>query len=121
MMWSKYKAKKTEIDGIIFDSKREANRYMYLRDSQKRGDIWNLQMQVKYVLIPAQYEHDRTGRMSGKIRGRLLERECSYYSDFEYDDEDGHHVEDVKGVKTPAYAIKRKLMLHVHGIRITEV
>lgn len=121
-MWSKYRAKKTEVDGIIFDSKKEAMRYMYLRDSQKRGDISNLQIQVKYVLIPAQYECDRTGRLAGKIRGRLLEREVSYRADFVYTDADGREVvEDVKGMRTPAYKIKKKLMLFVHGIRITEV
>jgi hypothetical protein len=122
MMWSKYRAKKTVIDGICFDSKKEATRYMFLRDSLKRGDISDLQMQVKYVLIPAQYEHDRTGKVCGKIKGRLLERECSYYADFQYRDKDGNLiVEDVKGMRLPAYKIKRKMMLYFHGIRITEV
>ena len=122
MMWSKYKAKKTVVDNICFDSKKEANRYLYLRDAQKRGDISNLQMQVKYVLIPAQYEEAREGKRAGKIKGRLLERECSYRADFQYIDKDGNLVvEDVKGVKLPAYKIKKKLMLYVHGIRITEV
>ncbi len=121
-MWSKYKARKTCIDGIWFDSKKESQRYVYLRDAQKRGDIRNLRMQVKYTLIPAQYETDRIGRMAGKIRGRLLEREVSYIADFVYIDENGVEVvEDVKGMRTPSYKIKRKLMLYMHGIRITEV
>lgn len=123
-MWgvNKYRAKKTEVDGILFDSKREATRYIYLRDAQKRGEISNLRMQVKYLLIPAQYEQDRTGRMAGRIRGRLLEREVSYIADFVYINEDGEEVvEDVKGMRTAAYTIKRKLMLKVYGIRIVEV
>ena len=122
MMWSKYKAKKTTIDGLTFDSKAEANRYLYLRDSQKRGDIRNLRLQVKYVLIPAQYEEEREGKKAGKIKRRLLEREVSYRSDFEYDDMNGNHiVEDVKGMKTKEYILKRKMMLYFFGIRITEV
>ena len=121
-MWNKYRARKTTIDNITFDSKKEAMRYVFLRDSQKRGDISHLQMQVKYVLIPAQYECDRTGRFAGKIRGRLLEREVSYRADFVYIDGNGREVvEDVKGMRTPEYRIKRKLMLFIHGIRITEV
>ena len=122
MMWSKYKSKRVTVDGLTFDSKAEANRYLYLRDAQKRGDIKNLQMQVKYVLIPAQYEHDRTGKVCGKIKGRLLEREISYRADFTYEDKDGNLiVEDVKGMKTKEYILKRKMMLYFHGIRITEV
>lgn len=121
-MWNKYRARKTTIDGITFDSRKEATRYQYLRDLQKRGDITDLQMQVKFQLIPAQYEHDRTGRLSGKIRGRLLEKEVSYRADFVYKDKDGREiVEDVKGVRTPVFIIKRKLMLFIHGIRVTEV
>lgn len=122
MMWSKYRAKRTEVDGISFASKKEAVRYMYLRDAQKRGDITDLQMQVKYILIPAQYEEDREGKRSGKIKGRLIERECSYFADFQYRDARGNLiVEDVKGMRLPAYKIKKKLMLYIHGIRITEV
>lgn len=121
-MWNKYKAKKTQVDGIWFDSKKEAQRFIYLRDSMKRGDISDLQMQVKFLLIPAQYEHDRTGRLSGKIRGRLLEREVTYKADFVYKDANGNEVvEDVKGVRTPVWKIKRKLMLYVHNIRVVEV
>lgn len=122
MMFNKYRARKTTVDNITFDSKREAMRYIYLRDSMKRGDISDLQMQVKFVLIPAQYECDRTGRLSGKIRGRLLEREVTYKADFVYKDANGNEVvEDVKGIRTTAWVIKRKLMLYVHNIRVVEV
>lgn len=123
-MWgvNKYRAKKTTVDNVTFDSKREATRYIYLRDAQKRGEISNLRMQVKYLLIPAQYEQDRTGRMAGRIRGRLLEREVSYIADFVYINEDGEEVvEDVKGMRTAVWVLKRKLMLYVHNIRVWEV
>lgn len=56
-------------------------------------------------------------------KGKLLERECSYIADFEYFDKQAGKmvVEDTKGFKTKDYTIKRKLMLHVHGIRIKEI
>lgn len=108
---SKYRAKKTEVDGIIFDSKKEAKRYQELILLEKAGYISNLERQVKFVLIPAQ-----------RINGKVAERECSYIADFVYLDEGGKKVvEDTKGVKTKDYIIKRKLMLWVHGIRIKEV
>ena len=108
---SKYKAKKTEVDGIVFDSKKEAKRYQELILLERAGVISDLQRQVKFVLIPVQ-----------RINGKVIERECSYVADFVYKDkEENTIVEDTKGVKTKDYIIKRKLMLWVHGIRIKEV
>ena len=108
---SKYKAKKTEIDGIVFDSKKEAKRYQELILLERAGVISDLQRQVKFVLIPVQ-----------RINGKVVERECSYIADFVYKDKEGNTiVEDTKGVKTKDYIIKRKLMLWIHGIRIKEV
>jgi hypothetical protein len=121
--YSKYKNKKVEVDGIVFDSIREANRYSELLLFERAGVITGLQRQVKYVLIPAQYEADYILK-NGKVkRGKCIERECSYMADFVYlDKEQGEWIaEDVKGFKTKEYIIKRKLMLWVHGIRIIEV
>ena len=119
---SKYKAHKTEIDGIEFDSKKEARRYTELKLLERAGEISNLQMQVKFVLIPAQREPDTVGARGGIHKGKLIEHECSYIADFTYLDEKGEQVvEDTKGFRTPEYKIKRKLMLYVHGIRIKEV
>lgn len=108
---NKYGAKKTTIDGKTFDSIKEANRYTSLLLLQRAGVISNLQTQVKYVLIPTQRDAE----------GKLLEKECSYKADFVYNRDGQTIVEDTKGFKTPEYNIKRKLMLHVHGIRITEI
>lgn len=120
---AKYKNKKVVVNGLIFDSKKEANHYIKLLEKLKNGEISNLITQVKYVLIPAQYEPDKVGVRGGKIKGKCLERECSYYADFTYiDNRTGETVvEDTKGFKTPEYKLKRKLMLYVHGIRIKEV
>jgi len=73
-------------------------------------------------LIPAQREPDVIGVKGGVKKGKVIEKECSYIADFVYNDEDGDLiVEDTKGIKTKDYIIKRKLMLYVHGIKITEV
>lgn len=80
--------------------------------------------QVKYVLIPAQYEHPESTTKKG--RGRCVERECTYIADFVYktilpDGDTLTIVEDTKGFRTKDYIIKRKLMLSVYGIRIREI
>ena len=117
---NKYRNRKVKTsDGIVHDSQREATRWIELRLLERAGKIINLKRQVKYVLIPAQYE-PTCGR--GK-KFKLLERECAYIADFEYQDKDTGVlvVEDAKGVRTKEYRIKRKLMLSVYGIRIKEV
>lgn len=93
-------------------SKKEHYRAAELRIMEAAGLISSLREQVSFRLIPAQYG-----------QGGLIEKSCSYRADFVYvDNSTGQTiVEDTKGVRTPEYIIKRKLMLHVHGIRIKEV
>lgn len=110
-MVSKYRSKKTVVDGQKFDSKKEANRYQELLLLEKAGVIKNLSRQVKFVLIPSQRDES----------GKVVERECSYKADFTYEDGIKTVVEDVKGYRTKEYIIKRKLMLYQYGIRIREV
>ncbi|MDD6332322.1 MAG: DUF1064 domain-containing protein [Clostridium sp.] len=117
----KYRNVKTTLDGISFDSRKEANRYEELRILEKAGLIQNLQMQVKYVLIPEQREPDTLGARGGVHKGRLIEKECAYIADFVYEEDGKTVVEDTKGFRTKDYIIKRKLMLNVHGIRIKEI
>ena len=91
---------------------------------QKAGMIHGLELQKKFVLIPAQREPDTVGKRGGKHKGKVIERECSYHADFAYYTKDGDYVvEDVKSdiTKTEQYKIKRKLMMYIHGIRISEV
>lgn len=124
----KYGSKKTILDGISFDSKKEANRWAELKILEKAGKIEDLRRQVKFVLIPAQYEDStevyKRGPNKGKPkRGKLLEHECAYVADFVYlVTETGRTaVEDAKGFRTKDYITKRKLMLERYGIRIREV
>lgn len=103
-------------------SKKEHYRAAQLRLMERAGLVSGLREQVSYELIPAQY-----GEGGKDFRGRatrvLLERPCRYIADFVYTDKTTGQtvVEDTKGVRTKEYIIKRKLMLHVHGIRIKEV
>ena len=110
-MWrggSKYHAKKTTVDGITFDSKREADRYIVLKGMEEDGTIESLRRQVRYELVPA---FDVDGRHY---------RPVYYVADFVYR-EDGHEVvEDVKGMRTDVYKLKSKLFARRYGMSIKE-
>jgi hypothetical protein len=113
-MKNKYGNRKIEYNGEKYDSVKEYRRHDELKLLERAGKISGLQRQVKFELIPAQ-----------KIGGKVVERACTYVADFVYTENGATVVEDVKGYKGGgAYAIftiKRKLMLHVHGIRIKEI
>lgn len=126
MRRSKYGNRKTVVDGITFDSKKEANRFRELQLLERAGKITALQRQVKYVLIPTQREFSneiyKKGAHQGHFKpGKVLEKECSYIADFAYIQDGAYVVEDTKGVRTEVYKIKRKLMLERYGIQIQEV
>jgi len=124
---SKYYSQKATVDGIEFDSRKEANRYCELKLLQRAGAIKELELQKEFELIPAQREPDTIGKRGGVIKGKTIEKAVIYRADFFYTDvKRGEKIcEDVKGFKGGgAYAvftIKRKLMLHVYGIKILEV
>ena len=123
-MRNKYQAIKCTYDGIQFDSRKEMRRYQELLLLQRAGAILNLRRQVKYILIPAQYEtYERYGKNGNKLKDgqRCIEKECAYVADFVYEENGKEIVEDTKGIKTKDYIIKRKLMLFIHGIRVKEV
>lgn len=118
---SKYGNKKVGYNGESFDSLKEYRRFCELSLLERAGEITDLQRQVKFVLIPAQYEPDIIGVRGGVRRGKLLEREVSYVADFVYTQDGRQVVEDTKGFRTTDYIIKRKLMLYIHGIKVREV
>ena len=113
-MAEKYGNKKTIIRGLEFASKREAARYVELLAMWRAGEISEPICQPVFKLIPA-----KTAPSGSKENG------VTYRADFSYRKKDGSRVvEDVKSpvtAKLPAYIIKRKLMLHVHGIEVVEV
>ena len=123
-MPSKYLNRRCELNGEVFDSRKEARHYCELLLLMNGGYIKNLQRQVKYVLIPAQYEtFERYGKNGQELTPgkKLVERECAYVADFVYEEDGKTVVEDTKGMKTKDYVLKRKMMLYFHGIRIREV
>lgn len=111
---NKYNAQRVKVDGITFDSKKEAQRYSELKLLERCGAISDLELQVEYKLIPSQ-----------KINGKVVERAVKYIADFRYKEKGETVVEDVKGYKKggayKVFAIKRKLMLERYGIRVREV
>ena len=117
---SKYHSKKITRDGFTFDSQKEARRYAELKLLEKSGAITDLQQQVKYVLLPAQYR-PMFDRKAHKWKDRCVEREVCYVADFVYQQDGKLIVEDTMGFKTKDYIIKRKLMLYIHNIQIKEV
>lgn len=124
-MKNKYRAKKKYANGMVFDSIKEADRYFSLYVLERAGKIKNLRRQVKFELLPTQYEtfprySDKTGKRltDGK---RAIEKGCTYIADFVYEENGKTIVEDTKGFKTEAYKIKKKMMLYFHGIKIREV
>lgn len=124
MRYGKYHSAKCRFNEMTFDSKKELSRYIQLSQLERVGTIQNLQRQVKYILIPTQFEYcEKYGKNGNRLKDgkKTIERECAYIADFVYTENGKLIVEDVKGIKTKDYVIKRKLMLYVHGIKITEV
>ena len=120
---NKYNARKCVMNGEVYDSKKEMRRHQELLLLEDAGRIKDLRRQVKFVLIPSQRE---MVLKKGVLKpGKVLERECSYVADFCYEENGQTVVEDVKGCKKGAgyamFSIKRKLMLHVYGIRVREI
>lgn len=104
MRGNKYRAVKTEVDGITFDSKKEAKRYGELKLLEKAGEIRDIRLQVRYDF-----------RINGHNLG-------FYKADFVYWDlmNKREVVEDSKGFRTPVYRLKKRLMLAIHNIDILE-
>ena len=110
----------------IFDSDKESRRWEYLQVLEQQGKITNLQRQVEYLLIPAQYEDVlKTVRKKQVLKKHRIEAPTTYKADFVYNLPDGQLVvEDVKSEytrKLQEYVIKRKLMLYIHNIKLTEI
>lgn len=104
---SKYGNRKVTVDGVTFDSAKEAARWQNLRLLERAGQIRNLRRQVRYDFT-----------INGVKVG-------SYIADHEYDELNNGVwepvTEDVKGFKTQVYALKRRMMLGFHNIKIREV
>ena len=104
MTYSKYIEKKVSVDSMKVDSRKEASRYRQLKLMEKAKAIQDLQLQVKFPLIPK----SKYGR------------EVKYIADFVYYDQGKMVVEDTKGFKTDVYKLKKRLLAEKYGIEIKE-
>ena len=123
-MKSKYWNKKVEIDSIVFDSKKEGDYYLYLKQLQENGQIANLRLQVSYEIIPAvQGEKIVHLKTKTKTVPYCIQRATHYVADFVYVETatGKEHVVDVKGKTAPlteGFKLKQKLMRYVNGITV---
>lgn len=99
----KYNNIKTEVDGVLFDSKKEARRYCELKILVKSGQISGLELQPRFECV---------------VNGKKV---CRYIADFAYIQGGAMVYEDVKGMKTPIYRLKKKLVEALHGVVIVEI
>ena len=99
---SKYKSQKVTYNNLQFDSKFECTYYAYLQELEKKGEITNLQRQIKYELLPRQTNS----------KGKFLYHPIYYVSDFEYDVQGVHKTVDTKGMPTPDFRLKQKLFYY---------
>jgi len=102
---NKYRNKKVKCNGIVFDSKKEANRYIELKIIEKAGRIEDLTLQPSFELQPKFRYNDKA------------ERSIKYIADFKYfcNKKKCYIVEDVKsdnGFRTEVYRLKRKMLLY---------
>lgn len=106
MPQNKYSARKTVCgSGHTHDSRREAVRCNELHLMQRAGEISDLRVQVAYDLIPSMKYEDMPN-----------ERSVKYIADFVYTKDGKTIIEDTKGMQTPAYIIKRKLLKKLYCV-----
>lgn len=128
---NKYHNKPKWVDGIKFDSGKEADYYVYLKQLEKEGTISNLQMQVPFELLPTVHgtktkvKHLKRGDKEIEV-DYVRQKATNYYADFVYiiTATGQREVVDVKSAitrKKDAYILKKKMMLALKGIEIIEV
>ena len=121
----KYNNTKVEYDGIKFDSKKEMQRYIVLKDAENSGAISNLELQVKYELIPAvREEYVEHLKTKDRVKTRTLQLPITYTCDFQYLKDGVLIVEDVKAspkMLPKEFVLKEKMMFALKGIKIKKV
>ena len=108
----KYKNRRMEVDGISFDSVLEAQHYQFLKGQKLAGLIIDFECQVRFPITDEIKNDD----------GSLFAKKIDYIADFVVVHLDGSkEVIDTKGMILPLYELKRSIMYHRHGIKITEI
>lgn len=121
----KYNNKTFEADGYKWDSKKEYQRWLVLKDAEAQGLITGLQRQVKFELIPAvREEYVEHLKTKDKIKTRTLQLAICYTCDFAYYKDGEYIVSDVKAspkMLPKEYVLKKKMLFALKGILIKEV
>ena len=104
---SKYGAVPTMVDGIRFASKKEAARYGVLKALEREGKIERLSLQPVFPLMVTRF-------VGGEVKVGV------YKADFQYWEYGKRKIEDCKGVRTPVYRLKKKIVEMTYGIKILE-
>lgn len=127
MKVNKYRNKKVSFQGEEFDSKREMQRYLVLKDAESKGIISNLQKQVKFELIP-KIEEDVVIHLKtkDKIQRKTIQQPITYKADFVYAKDGVMVVEDVKASASmraldKVFLLKEKLFRWKYGFSIKRV
>lgn len=127
MKVNKYRNKKVSFQGEEFDSKREMQRYLVLKDAESKGIIQNLQKQVNFELIP-KIEEDVVIHLKtkDKIQRKTIQQPIVYRADFVYEKDGVMVVEDVKASASmraldKVFLLKEKLFRWKYGFSIKRV
>ena len=121
---NKYRNEKTIVDGITFDSQKEANYYLYLKRLSEEGKISNLRLQVPYIIAdPVWVDVEKQLKTKTKTVKYQVWKGLKYIADFVYIDNStgSEEVVDVKGHRTKEYLHKKRLMHNILGIDIIEI
>lgn len=121
MAYRKYRNRRVEYDGRVFDSLKEYRRYRELKMLLACDAISDLRLQVPFEVIPAIYE-DKVVQLKTKTKTvrRCVQRATVYVADFVYMKDGRQVVEDTKGFRTKEYELKKKMMRAFLGIEIIE-
>jgi hypothetical protein len=119
---NKYNASKASADGMEFDSTKERDRYLFLKQAEKNGIISNLELQPKYIILPA-ITDERVKRLKtkDKVESYTVQQPVRYTGDFRYVKDGLIVVEDVKGSKftmSRDLPLRVKMLRYFHGIQV---
>lgn len=122
---NKYGNKKVEVDGLLFDSKKEMQRYLVLKDAERNGVISDLKTQVRYELIPPVKEkYIKHLKTKDKECERTIQLAITYTCDFQYIKDGVLVIEDVKAspkMLPKEFVLKEKMMFALKNLKIKKV
>ena len=122
----KYRNKKTTVNGITFDSKKEGKVYVILKGLEEQGKITDLELHPKWELIPKVTEsYVKHLKTKDKVCERTVQLPITYSADFAFTHQGKRIVADVKPssklMLPKEFILKEKMMRYFHNIEITKI